>query len=144
MFGRYDHRSITFLRMRSNEAAYTCRNGKGHHEVDAWQELFKLCIQPSPCVGSLASRTMSIAARLRSVMIASTLLTSIDRRASFRSSTSFDRRHRLKLFRMHLLGVLLAISRTVSAKDFSDGRLLSSRRLSCTSCHLRAPSNRRP
>jgi hypothetical protein len=87
---------------------------------------------------------MSIAARLRRAMKAATLDAAIDRRASFRRSATLDRRHGLKLFRMHLLSVLVTISWSVGTKDISDRRLLSRYRLRFTSYHLRPPSSRRP
>lgn len=103
--------------VRAGERAQGGRNGKGEHEVRDRQQKILLFLQPFLGLVVLTFRTVAVAARVVAVLGLVALGAGIDLTTQSGSTALLDGTHRPPVAGEQALGIFLAISGTVLAKD---------------------------
>ena len=91
--------------------------GEGQQEVGNRQQQILLLLQPAPCIFILAFGAMAVAARVVTVLYLLTIWAAIDLSAQGCGAALFNRSHGFEVVGGHAAGILLAIGRTILAKD---------------------------
>ena len=113
--------SITFARMRADEATKFFRHRERDQEVGTRQQLIELRLQPLFGFLSLTHGTMTVPAGTRCKMPPATIATAVEHASQFTRPATLQHGHRLELVLTHAMCVLLQVGRSVLTKDATDG-----------------------
>jgi hypothetical protein len=117
-FGRrFEEQIVQQTLVGASDFVEACRQSEGQQKIGDMQEQDLLLLQPDLRILILALGTVAVATGVVAVLQFLTMRTAIDLSTQGWRTTLLHRPHGLEVSARHAAGVLLAVGRTILAKD---------------------------